>query len=49
MEKKKYKLGELAQVTKGASLKGDYYATQGNSLTLIRRLEGCWGKNKCTC
>lgn len=49
MELKNYKLGELVQVTRGASSWGDYYATQGKSLTLIRILEGCWGKNKCTC
>ena len=34
MELKKYKLGDLAQVTRGASLSGEYYATQGNYIRL---------------
>ena len=34
MELKKYKLGELTQVTRGASLGGEYYATQGNYIRL---------------
>ena len=34
MELKKYKLGDLLQVTRGASLSGEYYATQGNYIRL---------------
>lgn len=34
MELKKYKLGELMEVTRGMSLCGDYYATEGNLLRL---------------
>ena len=34
MELKKYKLGDLAQVTRGASLGGEFYATQGNYIRL---------------
>lgn len=34
MKLKKYKLGELVQVTRGASLGGQYYATQGNYIRL---------------
>ncbi len=34
MELKKYKLGELVQVTRGASLKGEYYDTQGKYVRL---------------
>ena len=34
MELKRYKLGDLAQVTRGASLGGEYYATQGNYIRL---------------
>ena len=34
MELKKYKLGDLAQVTRGASLSGENYATQGNYIRL---------------
>ena len=34
MELKKYKLGDLLQVTRGASLGGEYYATQGNYIRL---------------
>ena len=34
MELKKYKLGDLAQVTRGASLGGEFYATQGNYVRL---------------
>lgn len=34
MELKKYKLGDLLQVTRGASLSGEYYATQGNNIRL---------------
>jgi type I restriction enzyme, S subunit len=34
MEMKKYKLGDLAQVTRGASLGGEYYATQGDYIRL---------------
>ncbi len=34
MEMKKYKLGELAQVTRGASLRGEYYATRGKYIRL---------------
>ena len=34
MELKKYKIGDLVQVTRGASLGGEYYATQGNYVRL---------------
>jgi len=34
MEMKKYKLGELIDVTRGASLSGDYYATEGDFIRL---------------
>ena len=34
MELKKYKLRDLAQVTRGASLGGEFYATQGNYIRL---------------
>ena len=34
MELKKYKIGDLAHVTRGASLGGEFYATQGNYLRL---------------
>lgn len=34
MELKKYKLGELIEVTRGASLSGEYYATQGEYIRL---------------
>ena len=34
MELKKYKLGDLCQVTRGASLSGEYYATQGKYIRL---------------
>ena len=34
MELKKYKLGDLVQITRGASLGGEYYATQGNYIRL---------------
>ena len=34
MELKKYKLGDLAQVTRGASLGGEFYATQGKYVRL---------------
>ena len=34
MELKKYKLGDLAQVTRGANLGGEFYATQGNYVRL---------------
>lgn len=30
MEMKKYKLGELMEVTRGMSLCGEYYATEGD-------------------
>lgn len=31
---KKYKLGELVEVSRGASLSGNYYATSGNYIRL---------------
>ena len=34
MELKKYKIGDLVQVTRGASLGGEFYATQGNYVRL---------------
>lgn len=34
MKLKKYKLGELIEVTRGASLSGEYYATQGEYIRL---------------
>ena len=34
MKLKKYKLGDLVQITRGASLGGEYYATQGNYIRL---------------
>ena len=34
MELKKYKIGDLAHVTRGASLGGEFYATQGNYVRL---------------
>lgn len=34
VELKKYKLGELIDVTRGASLSGDYYATEGDFIRL---------------
>lgn len=34
MELKKYKLGELLDVTRGASLSGEYYATEGEYIRL---------------
>lgn len=34
MKLKKYKLGELIEVTRGASLSGDFYATEGNYIRL---------------
>ena len=34
MELKKYKIGDLAQVTRGTSLGGEFYATQGNYVRL---------------
>ena len=34
MELKKYKLGELLDVKRGASLAGEYYATTGNYIRL---------------
>ncbi|MEE1226202.1 MAG: restriction endonuclease subunit S [Bacteroidales bacterium] len=34
MELQKYKLGELIEVTRGASLKGEFYATQGQYIRL---------------
>ena len=34
MELKKYKLGQLIEVTRGASLSGEYYATQGEYIRL---------------
>ena len=34
MELKKYKIGDLVQVTRGASLSGEFYATQGNYVRL---------------
>ena len=34
MELKKYKIGDLARVTRGASLGGEFYATQGNYVRL---------------
>ena len=34
MELKKYKLGDLVQVTRGASLSGEFYAIQGNYIRL---------------
>jgi len=34
MELKKYKLGELLDVTRGASLSGEYYATEGTYIRL---------------
>ncbi len=34
MELKKYKLGELLEVTRGASLSGEYYATEGEFVRL---------------
>ena len=34
MELKKYKLGELIDVTRGASLSGDYYSTEGEYIRL---------------
>ena len=34
MKLKKYKLGDLMEVTRGASLSGDYFATQGNFIRL---------------
>mgnify|MGYP003293031055 CR=1 FL=1 len=34
MELKKYKLGEIIEVTRGASLSGEYYATQGEYIRL---------------
>lgn len=34
MELKKYKIGDLVQVTRGASLGGEFYATQGNKVRL---------------
>lgn len=34
MELKKYKIGNLVQVTRGASLGGEFYATQGNYVRL---------------
>ena len=34
MELKKYKIGDLAQVTRGASLGGEFYATQGSYVRL---------------
>ena len=34
MELKKYRIGDLVQVTRGASLGGEFYATQGNYVRL---------------
>ena len=34
MEMKRYKLGELMEVTRGMSLSGDFYATEGNLMRL---------------
>mgnify|MGYP007026093687 FL=1 len=34
MELKNYKIGDLAHVTRGASLGGEFYATQGNYVRL---------------
>ena len=34
MELKKYKLGEILDVTRGASLSGEYYATEGDYIRL---------------
>ena len=34
MEMKKYKLGEILNVTRGASLSGEYYATEGRYVRL---------------
>lgn len=34
MELKKYKLGEILDVTRGASLRGEYYATEGDYIRL---------------
>ena len=42
MELKKYKLGEILDVTRGASLSGEYYATEGEYI----RLNNCFKENK---
>ena len=34
MELKKYKLGEILDVTRGASLSGEFYATEGEYIRL---------------
>lgn len=34
MELKKYKLGKILDVTRGASLSGEYYATEGDYIRL---------------
>ena len=34
MELKKYKLGEILDVTRGASLSGEFYATEGKYIRL---------------
>ena len=34
MELKKYKLGEILDVTRGASLSGEFYATEGKCIRL---------------
>ena len=37
MELKKYKLGEILDVTRGASLSGEFYATEGKYIRLTIR------------
>lgn len=35
MALRKYKLGEVHDVTRGAGLNGEYYVTKGNNVRLI--------------
>lgn len=50
MELKKYKLGEILDVTRGASLSGEFYATEGEYIRLtcgnFDYQNGCFKENK---